>query len=545
MLSIINVITLIFLGSVFLTSVSFVNEENTVKFYFTVFSFLLILLYVIFLKNEKSRNVLKEITSIKVLKGFYTVGVVQSLLGICQYIGWFTTKNHFFNVTGSFDNPAGFSSVLSMLFPIGVVWSLNSKKTERYLLLFSLSIMLFSILLSGSRTGLLAVIAATIFIFTLEFQLVSKIKNSKKARAFVAFFCVLLLIVILGLYKLKPQSANGRLLIWEVSTEMIKDKPLIGFGYNGFKAHYMDYQAKYFKQNPKSEYRQLADNVSHPFNEFIKIIVNYGVLGLLIYLVIILFLFKKIIELKPFKRNLFLGILVSFFAFSFFSYPLHYTPVWFLLIYSALIVVFNETPKMEFYKKTRVIIGAICLGGIIFFSIGMYLELKWKKIATKSLQGQTEQMLPEYEVIYPYLKFNALFLYNYGAEQNFIGEYEKSIKLLDACKKQLNDYDLQMLLADNYYNIGNAKNAIKIYQHAEHMIPCRFLPLYNQFEIYQMENDTVKANAIAKKIINKQVKVKSSMVNLIVTKAENYLNLSKPESRETSEYRGKVYGNEK
>jgi O-antigen polymerase len=376
------------------------------------------------------------------------------------------------------------------------------------------------------------ILVRIINVFKIYYGLLSKI--------FVAFFIVFFLFGIIGIYKLKPHSADGRFLIWKISTEMIKDKPLIGIGHNGFKAHYMDYQAKYFKQNPKSQYSQLADNVSHPFNEFIKIFVNYGVLGLIATLAVIFFFFKKIIVLKPFKRNLFLGIFVSLFVFSFFSYPLHYTPVCFLLIYSALIVVLDETPIKEFSKKTRVIIGAICFAGIIFFSFSMHLELKWKKIATKSLQGQTEQMLPEYENMYPYLKYNALFLYNYGAELNFIGEYKKSIKLLDACKKEFNDYDLQMLLADNYYNIGNVKNAIKTYQHAEFMIPCRFLPLYKQFEIYQKEKDTLKAKEIASKIIKKEVKIKSSTVKWIITKAENYLNFGKSELKET-----KVNRNEK
>lgn len=332
----------------------------------------------------------------------------------------------------------------------------------------------------------------------------------------------------MGLYKIKPQSVTGRLLIWKVSTEMIKDKPLIGFGYNGFKAHYMDYQAEYFKKNPKSKYRQLADNVSHPFNEFVKIIINYGAIGLLISIIVIFFFSKKIMQLKPFKRNLFLGILISFLTCSLFSYPLHYVPVWFLLTFCALKLFLDETPVKELSKKTKVIIGAICFLGLLFFSSKMYLDLKWKKTATKSLQGKSEQMLPEYENMYPYLKYNYLFLYNYGAELNFTGQYKKSIKLLDECKQQFNDYDLQMLLADNYYHIGNTELAIKTYKYAELMIPCRFSPLYKQFEIHQKENDTGKANEIAKKIVKKivkkQVKVKSSTVNWIVTKAENYLN---------------------
>jgi O-antigen polymerase len=97
-----------------------------------------------------------------------------------------------------------------------------------------------------------------------------------------------------------------------------------------------------------------------------------------------------------------------------------------------------------------------------------------------------------------------------------------------------------MLLADNYYNIGNVKNAIKTYQHAEFMIPCRFLPLYKQFEIYQKEKDTLKAKEIASKIIKKEVKIKSSTVKWIITKAENYLNFGKSELKET-----KVNRNEK
>ena len=529
-------IILAFLGSVFLTSESFVNKENTVKFYFTVFSFLLVSLYLSLLKNEKRRTVLRELTSFKILKGFYIVGIFQSLYGLCQYIGWFASNNYFFPITGSFDNPAGFSAILSILYPIGVVWCIESKKLEKHALLISLGLLFFSISISSSRTGLLAVIISTILIFTLKLQFVSKIKSSTKNIGVVTFFFVFFLIAIVGFYKAKPNSANGRFLIWKVSTEMIKDKPLIGFGYNGFKAHYMDYQAKYFKQNPKSKYSQLADNVSHPFNEFIKIFINHGALGLLITLAVIFFFFKRILLLEPFKRYLFLGILVSFFMFSIFSYPLYYTPIWFLLMYSALIVVLDGTPIKKFSKKTRVIIGTICFAGIIFFSFRMYLELKWKKIATKSLQGQTEQMLNEYETMYPYLNHNAFFLYNYGAELNFIGEYKKSIKLLDECKQQFNDYDLQMLLADNYYHIGNAKNAIKIYKHAEFMIPCRFLPLYEQFEIYQ-KKDTVKANAIAKSIVKKQVKVKSSTVESIITKAENYLNHGKPESKETTKFR--------
>ena len=48
---------------------------------------------------------------------------------------------------------------------------------------------------------------------------------------------------------------------------MVTGKLVFGHGPGGFMAEYMDYQAKHFVQNPDSLYEQLADNVTHPFNE--------------------------------------------------------------------------------------------------------------------------------------------------------------------------------------------------------------------------------------------------------------------------------------
>ena len=79
---------------------------------------------------------------------------------------------------------------------------------------------------------------------------------------------------------------------------MIKDKPLTGFGYKGFQANYMSNQAQYFGKNPHSRFKQLADNVTQPFNEFIKIAVNYGILGLLLYVLLISIIFWKLLKSK-------------------------------------------------------------------------------------------------------------------------------------------------------------------------------------------------------------------------------------------------------
>jgi len=516
-------IILVFLGSVFLTSEKFVNTENAVKFYFTLFALFGGVIIFLF-RNRNIKLSVYEITSFSVMKGLYAVGVFQSLYGVLQYIGKYPSNHNSFAVTGSFDNPAGFVAVLSLLFPIGIIWCIKSKKIEQRLVFFSVGLMLFSIIISGSRTGLLSVIISTISIFIIEFHLFSKIKRLKYFILIVFSTIILLLVSLSILYLWRPDSANGRLLIWNVSSKMIKDKPLTGFGYKGFQANYMSNQAQYFGENPHSRFKQLADNVTHPFNEFIKIAVNYGILGLLLYVLLISIIFWKLLKSKHPQKNILVGMFVSFITMSFFSYPLQYAPIWLLLSYITLFAFSEWLPEKNLPLIIRIPIIGVCFLGVILFSFRMNCELEWKDISIKSLQGQTKQMLPKYEKLYPYLKYNSLFLYNYGAELNFVRQFERSKILLKECQKKFNDYDLQMLLADNYYHIGDTTEAISIYQHAENMIPCKFLPLYRQFQIYKKNENVSNAKEIAQKIVEKQVKVKSTTVESIIEKADNYLN---------------------
>ena len=50
------------------------------------------------------------------------------------------------------------------------------------------------------------------------------------------------------------------------------------------EAHYMDYQADYFEKHPADSYSILADNVQYPFCEYLRIIIDYGIIGILLLL---------------------------------------------------------------------------------------------------------------------------------------------------------------------------------------------------------------------------------------------------------------------
>jgi O-antigen polymerase len=154
----------------------------------------------------------------------------------------------------------------------------------------------------------------------------------------------------------------------------------------------------------------------------------------------------------------------------------------------------------------------------------MRAEIKWKTIAVNSLQGNTEEMLPKYEILYSkHLSRNPYFLFNYGAELNVSGHYEKSIEILKECQKKFNDYDLQIILADNYNKIDKPEMAIQTYEYASCMIPCRFIPLYQIFKIYKQTGQQEKAIQYANKIINKEVKIPSITVTSIISETKQFL----------------------
>jgi len=142
-------------------------------------------------------------------------------------------------------------------------------------------------------------------------------------------------------------------------------------------------------------------------------------------------------------------------------------------------------------------------------------EMKWTKIAHKSLAGQTEQMLPEYQRLYPQLRNNELFLYNYAAELNFSKHYEESQTIAHDCERLWADYDLQMLIADNCRQLKDYTQAERRYRKAAAMCPAKFVPLYQLAKMLDATGRSSDAVALAKQIVNKQVKIPSPNINVI------------------------------
>lgn len=82
--------------------------------------------------------------------------LLLALYGIAQYAGLLPAGKTF-RVVGNFDNPAGYASMLALSVPFILYFALSGRRRMRYAVGVVCAIVVGAIVLSGSRTGILAV----------------------------------------------------------------------------------------------------------------------------------------------------------------------------------------------------------------------------------------------------------------------------------------------------------------------------------------------------------------------------------------------------
>lgn len=509
------------IGSLFLASPAFVDSETTPKWYCVLFGGIaFVLAYII--SSFFVRNTTEDTD--RMLFCFYVVIALvctaQAFYGIFQYAG-FLPASKGFRVTGSFDNPAGFAAGLCTGFPFLLVFLAYKKVWIKILVVAAGLILIVAVALSASRAGILSLFTVGMLALFYKFR----IKTNRKILVFVA-----LLISLSGLYFLKKDSADGRILIWCCTWEMMQDKPLLGHGTEGFKANYMDYQAGYFEKYPDSKFLMLADNVKHPFNEYWLLLTNYGMAGFGLFCLFVWFLWKSYRRNQ--NKSLFIRssgwCLLSVAVFALFSYPSRYPFTWVMVIMSTIVVIREAGYKVKAPPACAFSFRIMLIPLLITFAAATYIdmsaEIRWSKTARKSMLGQTRQMLSEYESLYPYMKRKPLFLYNYAAELNYIGRYHESSAILAECAATFNDYDVQLLFADNYHQTGKYPEAEQHYQRASYMCPNRFMPLYHLAKLYAETKRPKEAMTVAKRIMEKEIKIPSGSIYNIKKEMEELIN---------------------
>jgi O-antigen ligase len=470
-----------------------------------------------------------------------SLGFFEGIYGLLQHAKFLDYSIfNYFKIDGSFDSPTPYSNYLVPILIFGFGFFLYFKPNSilqtvlRYFTLATSIIIALVLVFTDSRTSWIAGIVGIIIVSypLLKGNYIFKLFLSRTKHKFVLFTILSIIIVSIAvfLYQYKPQSADGRLLVYEVSHSMIKNKPVFGHGFCRFIGEYNNYQAAYFKTHPNSNYEQLADNVLYGFNEFIQLTVELGIIGLLIFIGIVVLILKSKTKPKwdyivlPAKSSL-VGILIC----CLFSYPLHSLPLAVNIVFLLSIVMAANKNKSYSFTISETIFkpfAIFLITATLLICIWQWKDYEarkqWKQADFYAQIYDFKNALPLYLNAYRELKYDGFFLSCYG-EDLMIANPIKANKILNEAKRFNIHNNSFIRLGDSYILLNQFDKAEEAYILSSLIVPSRFIPKYKLFILYCETKKYFEAKKVANIILQMKVKVPSTKVDLIKSDVKKWL----------------------
>ncbi len=375
-------------------------------------------------KTDNTHSVFKLLYS-----GIFTGAVASSLLGIFEYyniisLSWYRWATPTPGVLHSlFLNRGWFAEFILITFPfvlIGVISRTNSFKWKT-LCSGSLIICEVALLLAGARTGWL-VYPVALFIcwfFVVSFKkgefkpLLFKRSNLIKAAMLMPITIVISIVLVFlafnsisdtsstttiekGIKKntknpntyltdrasllLKP-SRGGRIYTWSEGFNVGREKPFFGMGYESFKwhAHILENIKKSYFHRFRYYNKIIVKNIHDtPHNIYLQLFISNGIIGLLLWLLIIGYAMTiLIVDLKKNRRLLNIPVFISIISFHLYGIfqSMQYVPMIWMLIFLNLgyaLTLNNMLLPKKFQNllslAIKIIIILVLIGSIIYFT---------------------------------------------------------------------------------------------------------------------------------------------------------------------------------
>jgi len=478
----------------------FISETKMVSLQdFMIFlSYILIFFLII-------NNLNKKIDFNSFIHLFFIISSLVSIYTIMQYYGFDPYLSDLHELTSTIGQKNWISNYLAMIFPIVFSYFLLEKIIRNKILYFILLSILYATLMICQSRGIWISLSLTIILaiyIIIKFKLCEIFKRNKK-WLFLLLITFLTITIIYSTDNLLnksvitvPQKAmstfdeqdpsiNGRLLIWNTTLEMIKDRPLLGSGIGTFKINYLDYQAKFLQDNPY--YINYSGKAREAHNEYLQMWMEIGIIGLGIFIGIILMFYSLIIDYL--KKNdsdkekiivfgLVLGI-TCFLIHCLFTFPLHVPALgvtFFVLL--GLTVIYtrkinlpktdsDNRPKELKYKNKGIKI-ALTIIVLIFMAWSINLvavrpyiaEIQYFNGMRHNVDDNYREALPCFEQATSLCPYNGRILHALGTTYYNLGILNKAEEVLQRTTRYRID-------ANTFYNLGLVYSQAGLFSKAE------------------------------------------------------------------------------
>ncbi|UBD75668.1 O-antigen ligase family protein [Parabacteroides goldsteinii] len=470
-------------------------------------------------------------------------GGIEAVSGMRQLHGFEGSNHSLFKLTGDFYNPGPYSGYLAIVLPV-CLWMIlewgkekrvHSHASLRYLGWIGLLAIIVVLPAGMSRTAWIAAAVSCGWVYWVQrigWEKTKRYMNGNRTLTIVSSILILISIAgaLAGIYLLKKDSANGRLLLWKVTGQAIREQPWTGTGTGSFPAAYAEAQAEYFTSGKASETEMLvAGCPEYGFNEFLQIGLEQGLVGLMVFVLLLSYsLFRRVKNRQAGAAGGILALMV----FSLASYPLQLPEFWVVLV--VLMGVANSntpvdadisvdantppTPSREGRKILSVaMIGvlAICCGWIFRQQKGYYEGYKkWNTLKMLYNSKAYEAAGEGYEELVPLMGHKPELLFEAAQCLSKSERFEEANRLLERAMKLSGDPMIHYMAAKNEQSMGNYQKAENLLLHAIDMLPERIYPyylltkLYSEPGFFQKDKFLKAANAV----LEKEPKVKSTAI---------------------------------
>lgn len=385
------------------------------------------------------------------------------------------------------------------------------KKSEIvYTSITVLAITIPAFIINNSRASWIALFIVILALLSIKYRYCLAL--NKKT---LIVYLLLISVLILTTYFLRPNSAKGRVLIWKVSVEMIQDKPILGHGIDGFKRNYMHYQANYLKTKGNKTDKYLASNNYLTYNEPIRILVEYGIVGLVVYLSIWCIIFFKMGR-KDFISITCKAIFLFYFIFSLFSFPKQILFLQLVLLLSFVLLMSRTEEKyltktiFSLSKKTLMFGGGLIT--ILSLSYTAYLHLSLKefdKLLKDRKELNTQEKVKQYKRLEEVMSEDVLFMTCYSKLLMHNENYKEALEKIKVLEKIYPHNELYIEKGYCYQQLKNYRLAEENYWYSNNMVPSRQKARAKLALLYMEMGLVDDAKNIAKEVLNEEVKVYS------------------------------------
>lgn len=491
-------------------------------------------------------------------------GGVEALWGFAQVYQWIDTEYMTERLVGSFYSSEAYSGYLALLLPLCLSVSCYYRSCKKlqwwrittllyYMASISSILILIALILCGNRIAWMAAIVSSVWVVWMRLSIHQRIRERWKLshHSFTAITVigVLFLLVVAGSVGLmKNREIDEKIPLWRVTTAIATESPVLGTGLGGFPNAMLRLQHQAMEEVPFYQAALPGKAWAEPLyvhNEYLQILMEQGVVGLLFFLALLMSSFYLGFKNKQWGAC---GALLSLAVFSLASYPLQLPS--FLITFTFLLVICQVKyqqiiPPLEYYtyepepapkgsdrEARKAFIKNLAVVGFTIVLLVITYGLLWaeRKSYTKELNFPQNLYRTEAgEILYPRFGHYPEFYCEYAQELHRSGCYHASSRLLTQATRYCHHPAIYDILARNLQASGNYEEAEALLLATVRQHPGRLNSYYLLAKLYSRPEyyHPHKMKEMAKIVLNNNRVIYSRLNKHMENEMWNLLNSTK------------------